>query len=175
LEAVNPCLTTSFNAPFSEVPTAIENFVAFAGKIVPSTVKYTFRDEVSVLKTLSTDLNDFCEETSLAFSIEEINTTILQASNKDYIYLKPPLNSYKFGTFPAKVVATMDTYPLIPNASRDFTVTILGSFAPQIPNQVYVVNTTSLEIAIESFKVLPFSFNYGTSSIEAYLLNDKET
>jgi hypothetical protein len=63
----------------------------------------------------------------------------------------------------------MKDYPLIKTLKISFSVTILGSVAPFVFDQVYTLGSAPLSIQYSSFKVLPNFFDVGPSSVEAYI------
>ncbi len=65
----------------------------------------------------------------------------------------------------------MKDYPLIKTLKISFSVTILGSVAPFVFDQVYTLGSAPLSIKYSSFKVLPTLFDVGPSSVEAYIFD----
>jgi hypothetical protein len=61
----------------------------------------------------------------------------------------------------------MEDYPTI-KKSYPFSVTVLASVKPVISDQFFEISSTSLEIPIDSFSVLPESYN-GSGLVESKL------
>lgn len=75
----------------------------FAGYTVASKTKYTFNDTVSVVKTLTTDSDDFCGEKVLQFKLNNTETSYFNGSNADFFYFSPSADTTGFGTSIATV------------------------------------------------------------------------
>ncbi len=101
MTTIDPCTSTLI----SIAPATVENLVTFAGYNITSLVKYSFNDSVSFVRTLTTDTVDLCGEKILKFSVNNTATTVINATNKDYIYFSPPANTADFGVGSAKVFA----------------------------------------------------------------------
>ena len=71
--------------------------IAFAGFNTTSQTKYTFNDDVSILQTASTDTDDFCGEKQLVFSLNGTVTTLLSATNSDFVHFNPPSDTKDLG------------------------------------------------------------------------------
>ncbi len=167
---IDLCTSTSI----SIVPASIEKLVAFAGFTVSSKVKYTFNDTVSKAKTQTTDSNDFCGEKQLSFTLKGTITSYLNGSNSDFIYLSPLSNITNFGSAIATVKASMKNNPTIVSSPISFTVTILGSQAPNISDYLYTLDSTKLTMQYDSFLVFPLDYDVGITSIKAYIYTGTE-
>ena len=93
LVTIDPCLATILN----NCPSAIENFVAFAGSSIKSHLSYVFGDSVSGLLTLSTDSSDFCGPKTLIFSIDGLETHTFTTTSDNFIQFSPPASTTDFG------------------------------------------------------------------------------
>jgi len=94
---------------------------------------------------------DFCGDKLIDFKLNGTTTTYFSANNSDYIYFSPPIDTKDFDTGEATVQVRMKNYPDVPSLSIEFTATILGSVVPEIENQVYFQDSSSLTIQYEQF------------------------
>jgi len=81
----------------------IENLVAFVGYNDTSKVQYVFNDTISISTTLITDVEDFCGEKQLEFTLNGTAASYLTGQNQDSFYFEPPANSTDFGVGEATV------------------------------------------------------------------------
>ena len=63
----------------------------------------------------------------------------------------------------------MKNYPTVTSDILNFTVTILGSVAPVVPDQVCTLSTHNVDIKYEPFKVIPENYNVGPYTIDAFI------
>ena len=77
LTVEDPCLLSSI----SSIPLSVENLVAFVGYNDTSKIQYVFNDTVSISSTLITDVEDFCGEKQLVFTLNGTAATYLTGKN----------------------------------------------------------------------------------------------
>ena len=99
LTVEDPCLLSSISA----IPLSVENLVAFVGYNDTSKVQYVFNDTISISSTLITDVEDFCGEKQLVFTLNGTAATYLTGKNSDFFYFNPPADSTDFGDGEATV------------------------------------------------------------------------
>ena len=117
---------------------------------------------------------DFCGEKLLTFTINGTATGFLNAVNNDFIYFSPPIDSTNFGVGQAQVTASMKSYQPIQSSPLSFTVTILGSVVPKIPDYNYLTRSVLLKIEFDEFVVLPYDFDAGPFALKAYIFTGEE-
>ena len=140
--------------------------VAFAGQTFTSLNKYFLTDSVSLANTV-----DFCGEILLSFKVNSTDSSLFTWSNSDYIHFSPSQNSQDFGVSEVTVLASMKNYPAIISAPIKFTLTVLRSIPPKVPDQTYTIGSAPLQISVGSFLVIPLGIDVGVNRIDAYVLN----
>lgn len=95
----------------------------------------------------------------------------LSALNSDFIYFEPPANTSLYGVGQAQLVVSLKDYPSIVKPPISFTATLLGSEAPSITNQIYIINSEPLAVVYDTFKVLPQGYPTPSNTIKAYVVD----
>jgi hypothetical protein len=73
VEVLTSCIVTELTL----VPDRIESLATFIGFSNLSLRKYNFNDTISFAETLSTDSEDFCGEKVISFTLDDVDTELL--------------------------------------------------------------------------------------------------
>ena len=99
LAIADPCPSSVITGP-----TSVETIVVFAGYSKLTELAYKYNDTTSQIRTLTTDLDDFCGEKEYLFTLDRSTTSVFSLEKNGQIKFSPPLSSSKIGITQAQLV-----------------------------------------------------------------------